>query len=255
MASGPRGPRLAGTSPAPPVPPVSPAFPAPSADPALSPFPWSPLDVGESEPVLQLIPHPAGIPSRRDPIPFPLTLSRLFSFLRCFRESWRASICCSRRGESFTWTGPEPPPGACPAPTPADGHRPSALPPVTVAQGHGVLSPTRGTSLEKSWLPPAPSQGSPGGRHPTPHPPRFHARPSLPNPLEPPATSSQGRQHPSRTRILPLLPNGAVSQGLGVLGYRFPPGHWGLHAGCVRTSLLFLCSTGRGAGRDKKKQD
>lgn len=51
-----------------------------------------------------------------------LTLSRLFSFLRCLMESCRASICWRRRGESFTWTGPEPPPVTWPAPTPADGH-------------------------------------------------------------------------------------------------------------------------------------
>lgn len=37
-------------------------------------------------------------------------------------ESCRASICWRRRGESFTWTGPEPPPVTWPAPTPADGH-------------------------------------------------------------------------------------------------------------------------------------
>lgn len=78
------------------------------------------------------------------------------------------------------------------------------------------------------------------------NPPRFHAHPSLPN---------QGQQHLSRTWILPWLPNGAVSQGLGVLGFHFPAMHWGLHAGCVRTSLLFLCSTGRGVRRDKKNQD
>lgn len=69
--------------------------------------------------------HPAPTPrraprcrARRCPL---LTLSRLFSFLRCLTESCRASICWSRRGESFTCTGPEPPPAAWPAPTPAAG--------------------------------------------------------------------------------------------------------------------------------------
>lgn len=38
-------------------------------------------------------------------------------------ESCKASICWRRRGESFTWTGPELPPATCPAPTPADGHQ------------------------------------------------------------------------------------------------------------------------------------
>lgn len=42
-------------------------------------------------------------------------------------ESCRASICWSRRGESFTCTGPEPPPAAGPAPTPAAGTNSSGV--------------------------------------------------------------------------------------------------------------------------------
>lgn len=66
------------------------------------------------------------------PPPPALTLRRLFSFLRCLMESCRASICCSRRGESFTCTGPALPPAACPAPTPAGRHAVSH----TVGAGH-----------------------------------------------------------------------------------------------------------------------
>lgn len=52
-----------------------------------------------------------------------LTLSRLFSFLRCLMQCCRTSICWRRRGESFTWMGPEPPPVTWSAPTPADRHQ------------------------------------------------------------------------------------------------------------------------------------
>ena len=106
-----------------------------------------------------------------------LTLRRLFSFLRCLMESCSASICCSRRGESFTCTGPVLPPAACPAPTPAGRHtvsparRGAARRWVLGAQHHDLChpelceAPRMSSGLAQTELTPHRAHGSPGCSH------------------------------------------------------------------------------------------